>query len=41
VTLFDAGVFALYANHGVLQLLPPLTLSDREADDIIVDGALR
>ena len=35
--LYDAGVFATYANNdpSVLQLLPPLVLSDEEADDII------
>jgi acetylornithine/succinyldiaminopimelate/putrescine aminotransferase len=35
--LFDRGVFALYANNDtrVLQLLPPLTLSDDEADFLI------
>jgi acetylornithine/succinyldiaminopimelate/putrescine aminotransferase len=33
---YDAGVFALYANNdkSVLQFLPPLILSDDEADDI-------
>jgi acetylornithine/succinyldiaminopimelate/putrescine aminotransferase len=35
--LYDAGVFALYANNdtSVLQFLPPLVLSDAEADEII------
>lgn len=35
--LYDAGVFAVYANNdtSVLQFLPPLTLRDREADEII------
>ncbi len=35
--LFDAGVFAVYANHdpAVLQFLPPLTLSDVDADEVI------
>ena len=35
--LFDAGIFAAYANNdrSVLQLLPPLILSDAEADEII------
>ncbi|MCB9566011.1 MAG: aspartate aminotransferase family protein [Myxococcales bacterium] len=35
--LFDRGIFALYANNdtSVLQLLPPLTISDDEADAII------
>jgi acetylornithine/succinyldiaminopimelate/putrescine aminotransferase len=34
--LFDAGVFALYANHdtAVLQFLPPLVLTDAEADEL-------
>ena len=33
----EAGVFAVFANNdtSVLQLLPPLTISDDEADDII------
>jgi len=42
--LFDAGVFALPANNdtSVLQLLPPLVLSDGEADELVarVRGAL-
>ncbi|MEB2312672.1 MAG: aminotransferase class III-fold pyridoxal phosphate-dependent enzyme [Sorangiineae bacterium] len=35
--LYDAGVFAVYANHdrSVLQFLPPLTLTDDEADDLL------
>lgn len=35
--LFEEGVFALYANNDrrVLQFLPPMILSDGEADDII------
>ena len=35
--LFDEGVFAVYANNDprVLQFLPPLTVSDEEADAII------
>ena len=35
--LFDAGVFAVYANNdtSVLQFLPPLTTTDDEADEII------
>ena len=35
--LYDQGVFALYANNdrSVLQFLPPLTLEEAEADDII------
>lgn len=35
--LFDAGVFAVYANNdtSVLQFLPPLTVSDEEVEDII------
>lgn len=35
--LFDAGIFAVYANNdtAVLQLLPPLTATDDEADEII------
>jgi putrescine aminotransferase len=35
--LYDAGVFAVYANNdtSVLQFLPPLILSDAEADDLI------
>ncbi|VAW09122.1 Acetylornithine aminotransferase [hydrothermal vent metagenome] len=35
--LYDAGIFAVYANNdtSVLQLLPPLTTSDGEADEII------
>ena len=35
--LFDQGVFAVYANNdrSVLQFLPPLTLGDDEAGDLI------
>ena len=35
--LFDAGVFAVYANNdtSVLQFLPPLILSNGEADELI------
>ncbi len=35
--LYDAGVFAVYANNdtSVLQFLPPLTTTDQEADEII------
>ncbi len=35
--LFDEGVFALYANNDqrVLQFLPPMILSDDDADEII------
>ncbi|MDJ0923975.1 MAG: aminotransferase class III-fold pyridoxal phosphate-dependent enzyme [Acidimicrobiia bacterium] len=35
--LFDAGVFAVYANNdtSVLQFLPPLTTTEEEADEII------
>ena len=35
--LMSAGVFAVFANNdtSVLQLLPPLTVTDEEADDII------
>jgi acetylornithine/succinyldiaminopimelate/putrescine aminotransferase len=35
--LFDAGIFAVYANNdtSVLQFLPPLITSDDEADEII------
>ena len=35
--LFDAGIFALYANNdtSVLQFLPPLTTTNDEADEII------
>jgi len=35
--LFDAGIFAVYANNdtSVLQFLPPLTSTDGEADEII------
>jgi putrescine aminotransferase len=35
--VIDAGVFAVFANNdtSVLQLLPPLTITDDEADDII------
>ena len=35
--VIEAGVFAVFANNdtSVLQLLPPLTISDDEADDII------
>ncbi len=35
--LFDAGIFAVFANNdtSVLQFLPPLITSDAEADDII------
>jgi acetylornithine aminotransferase len=35
--LYDRGVFAVYANHDTscVQLLPPLVLSDDEADAII------
>jgi acetylornithine/succinyldiaminopimelate/putrescine aminotransferase len=34
---YDAGVFAIYANNdtSVLQFLPPLVLSDDEADEIV------
>ena len=43
--VIEAGVFAVFANNdtSVLQLLPPLTISDDEADDIIgiVRSALR
>jgi acetylornithine/succinyldiaminopimelate/putrescine aminotransferase len=43
--VIEAGVFAVFANNdtSVLQLLPPLTISDDEADDIIaiVGSALR
>ena len=35
--VIEAGVFAVFANNdtSVLQLLPPLTISDDDADDII------
>ena len=35
--LYERGIFAVYANHdtSVLQLLPPLVLSDEEADEIV------
>ncbi len=35
--LFDAGVFTVYANNddSVLQFLPPLTLTDDEADALV------
>jgi len=35
--LIEAGVFAIFANNdtSVVQLLPPLTVTDDEADDII------
>ncbi len=35
--LYDAGIFAVYANNdtSVLQFLPPLTTTDGEADEII------
>lgn len=35
--LFDAGIFAVYANNdtAVLQFLPPLTTTNDEADEII------
>lgn len=35
--LFDAGIFAVYANNdtSVLQFLPPLVTTDEEADEII------
>jgi len=35
--LFDEGVFAVYANNDtrVLQFLPPLTISDEDADAVI------
>ncbi|MEN8234974.1 MAG: aminotransferase class III-fold pyridoxal phosphate-dependent enzyme [Actinomycetota bacterium] len=35
--LFDAGLFALYANNdtSTLQFLPPLILTDEEADEIV------
>lgn len=43
--VIEAGVFAVFANNdtSVLQLLPPLTITDDEADDIIaiVRTALR
>jgi len=34
---YDAGIFAVFANHdrSTLQFLPPLVLSDGEADEII------
>jgi acetylornithine/succinyldiaminopimelate/putrescine aminotransferase len=42
--LIDAGVFATWANNdkAVLQFLPPLTLTDAEADELVrlVRGAL-
>ena len=36
-SLIEAGVFAVFANHdlSVLQFLPPLTLSDAEADELV------
>jgi 4-aminobutyrate aminotransferase-like enzyme len=39
--LVDHGLFALYANNdkSVVQLLPPLIISDEDADEII--GVLR
>jgi len=35
--LFDAGIFAVYANNdtSVLQFLPPLTTTDAEAEEVI------
>lgn len=35
--LYDAGIFAVYANNdtSVLQFLPPLTTTDEEADEIL------
>jgi acetylornithine/succinyldiaminopimelate/putrescine aminotransferase len=35
--MFDAGLFAIYANHdhSVLPFLPPLLLADEEADEIV------
>lgn len=43
--VIEAGVFAVFANNdtSVLQLLPPMTISDDEADDVIgiVRSALR
>jgi 4-aminobutyrate aminotransferase-like enzyme len=35
--LFDRGIFALYANNDprVLQLLPPLNISDEDAERVI------
>jgi acetylornithine/succinyldiaminopimelate/putrescine aminotransferase len=35
--LFDAGIFAVYANNdtSVLQFLPPLTTTEDEADEIV------
>ncbi len=35
--MFDAGLFAIYANHdrSVLPFLPPLLLGDEEADEIV------
>jgi acetylornithine/succinyldiaminopimelate/putrescine aminotransferase len=35
--LFDAGIFAVYANHdtSALQFLPPLVLTDAECDEIV------
>lgn len=35
--LFDGGIFAVYANNdtSVLQFLPPLVLTDKEADEVI------
>ena len=42
--LFEAGVFVVWANNDrrVLQFLPPLVLTDDEADELIdrVTGAL-
>jgi acetylornithine/succinyldiaminopimelate/putrescine aminotransferase len=39
--LYDAGVFATWANNdmAILQLLPPLTLTDAQADELL--GAIR
>ncbi|MEE8457671.1 MAG: aminotransferase class III-fold pyridoxal phosphate-dependent enzyme [Acidimicrobiia bacterium] len=35
--LFDQGIFAVYANHdtSVLQFLPPLITTDKEAEEIV------
>jgi putrescine aminotransferase len=35
--LIEAGIFAIFANNdtSVVQLLPPLTITDAEADDIV------
>ena len=41
--LMEAGVFAVFANNdtSVLQFLPPLTLTDEEADEVVAIPPVR